>query len=1125
MTSPDGVSSVENFGMLDESRKNVAVMFADISGFTSLSEKLDPEEVREIINECFNYITSPVYELEGTIDKYIGDCVMILFGARYMHMDDAKRVVLCAMKMMDLISEFSTNMLSTKGVRLNLSVGINYGLVVTGSVGNYFDRDYTVMGDIVNTAQRLQMSAGEGVILASESVFTETKDKFEYSEPIEVKVKNKENPVKCYRPLRINSEYFFDREMSFIERQKEIAQLNSIFNEALNTGLKCAVVTGEAGLGKTRLLKEFVSKLGNDLKKVWVDCNTISQNRCYSLVSCILSGIMNINMQDSPNMKKHRLISFLDYILTDFSDEEIKHNYDFLGLLMGLERDKDFQSIFDSMSHDNIHRELLKQLALFFTSLCRKQRLLVTVDDAQWADSGSIQILNDLLPILGSLKAVFVFSSRFDLKTFLLQNSSFKTEVKLNPLSKAGVRNLACSLLDVHKVEDQLFDAILKFTKGNPLFIKELLSNIKRKGIYSIQKGQAVIEEDELEKIPENIQNLIRSNISTLDGKSLRILQAASVIGKEFSFSLVNHLLDNTITNEEIADIPVQMNLIELKSTHTSARIVDKTYEFTHEIEREVIYESILNKEKTLLHRKISEYLEAAYSKDIENYYTALCVHLIKAGLPRKAAGYYYQAAMKLKDGFNLGSALECFDRFLELNAAEPGDTTDERVFIAYREKGRVHFINANYEGALEQLYKALDHAVLPDDINGTKIQIAEVYKDMGKLEDTSRIFNGLEPGLREGDQNYGKWLQLKCNILRIKGDTGALVLAKKSEKMILKTGDYRSLSEIMKHAGMIYFTKGDIDNALSYMNKSYRYAERNKLLEIMAKVSGDLGIIYHSIGMISKALEFFNKSMDISKKLSYQRGVIAACINLGVLYLDKGLFLAARRLFIESLDIAREVGSRLYECVSLTNLGDISYETGEFDIAEKYYEDSLSIAKELEATVEEGVNYIGLVKLHLKFGRYQEAAGLLETALGIFKEADEMISLGDCHTFKGYIEQQNGRYEAAIAEYDNAVAIFGECRNEKKKLKAVRYKANMFLQRSMPLEALKQFDEAVSEADGLGSDYESAKCWFGKYKALFAAGLYEEAAVCLQKADAFISKVDGCRWFEIIKKHVDLMQ
>ncbi|NJD04680.1 MAG: guanylate cyclase, partial [Ruminiclostridium sp.] len=279
MASPDGLSSVENFGTLAESRKNVAVMFADVSGFTSLSERLDPEEVREIINECFNYITSPVYELEGTIDKYIGDCVMILFGARYSHTDDAKRAVMCAMKMMDLISEFSKSMLSSKGVTLNLSIGINYGLVVTGGVGNYFDRDYTVMGDIVNTAQRLQINAGEGAILVSESVFTETVDKFEYSESIEVKVKNKEKPIKCYNPLRINSEYFYENELPFIERQKEIGLLNSIFNEALNTGLKCATVTGEAGLGKTRLLKEFTSKFGNDLKKVWVECNTISQNK------------------------------------------------------------------------------------------------------------------------------------------------------------------------------------------------------------------------------------------------------------------------------------------------------------------------------------------------------------------------------------------------------------------------------------------------------------------------------------------------------------------------------------------------------------------------------------------------------------------------------------------------------------------------------------------------------------------------------------------------------------------------------------------------------------------------------------------------------------------------------
>ncbi|HBR03522.1 MAG TPA: guanylate cyclase, partial [Ruminiclostridium sp.] len=1111
---------VENFGILAESRKNVAVMFADISGFTALSEQLDPEEVREIINECFNYITSPVYELEGMIDKYIGDCIMILFGARYTHIDDAKRAVTCALKMMDLISEFSKNFLFARGITLNLSIGINYGLVVTGGVGNYFDRDYTVMGDIVNTAQRLQMSAGEGVILASESVFTETRDQFEYADPIEVKVKNKVNPIRCYQPLKINSNYFYDQELAFIERQKEIGVLNSIFNEALNTGLKCAIVTGEAGIGKTRLLKEFTLKLGNDIKKAWVNCNTISQNKSYSLIANLLAGIMSINALDSANTKKHRLISFLDYILVDYNDDEIKHTYDFLGLLMGLERDPDFQSIFASMNYESIYHELLKQLALFFKSLCKKQKLLVIADDAHWADSGSIQILNGLVPMLKDIKAVFIFSSRYDLKQLIPGSPDLKFRLKLRPLTRAGVKQLSCSLLNSQKIEDHFYDTILKITKGNPLFIKEMLSNLKRKGAYSVQSGQAVIRENELAAMPEKLQNLIRSNISALDEKSLTILQAAAVIGKEFSLSILNYLLDESVTNEELAGIPVQLNLISLKSTHTSAGRVDKIYEFTHEIEREVIYGSILNKEKISLHKKISEYLENTYAKDIENYYESLCVHLIKAGMPKKAAGYYFKAAMKQKDGFNLSSALECLNRFIKMMGSLPKTASDDRIFIAYREKGRIHYINANYNDALEQFYKALDYASMQDDRMNIKIQIAEVYKDMGELDKASAILNDLELDLHEGSLNYGKWVQLKCNVLRIKGDTAVLSLAKKSEKPILKTGDYRSLAETMKHAGMIYFSKGDIDNSLFYMNKSYKYAEKNKLLEIMAKVSGDIGIIYHSTGMISRAMDFFNKSMEISKKLSYQRGVLAASINLGILYLDKGLFSKAEKLFLESLAVAREIGSKLYECAILTNLGDISYETGDIELSKKNYLDSLSLAMDLNAPVEEGINYLGLARIHLKSVRFQEASRLLEKAFTIFEEADELVFIGDCCTYRGYVEQQTGRPEKAEGYYNKALEIFSECRNDNKKLKALRYKIRLLAQKGSLQEALELIEGAISDAGRLESDYESAKCWFEKYMVLKAMELRAPAYESLDQSALYISKVDDCTWSEIISQH-----
>lgn len=1114
LSGPEIHSSVENYGTLAESRKNVAVMFADVSGFTSLSERLDPEEVREIINECFNYITSPVYELEGTIDKYIGDCIMILFGARHSHTDDAKRAVLCAMKMQGLISEFSNNVLSSRGLKLSLSIGINYGLVVTGGVGNYFDRDYTVMGDIVNTAQRLQMSAGEGTILVSDSVFSETKDKFEYSSSKEVKVKNKENLVKCYSPLGINNEFFYEKELPFIERQKEISQLNSIYNDALNFGMKFIILTGETGIGKSRLIKEFSNKLGSDIKKVCVECNAISQNKSYSMIAGILSGIMNINSLDSHNMRKHRLISFLDYILDSYSDSEIKRNYDFLSLVMGLERDNEFQLVFESMNYESIRRELLKQLSLFFTNLYRKQKLVILVDDAQWADAGSLQIINDLVPMLKDIKSIVVFSSRYGLKSFL-QEEDVLTYIRLNTLTISAVRSLSCSLLNVESIETGFLDAIYGFTNGNPLYIKELLTNIKKKGIYRVKKGEAFIEEKELEMLPVSIQNLIISNLSVLDANCLKILQAAAAIGKEFSFSLLSHLLDKSVADEDISGIPVQLNFIDLKATHTSSHGIDRIYEFSHEIEREIIYDGILNKDKKTYHKKIGEYIETNYPEDLHNYYEILCLHFEKAGIAKKAAGYYYKTATKHKNIFNLNVSLDYYDKFLKL--AFNDAAFYEEIFNTHLEIGNIHLINANYEAALANFNKAMEYTKLQDNINYLMILVAEVYKDMGRTEEAINIVDDIGTRIRENSNIYGRWVQIKCNLLRIKGDNAALRLAKKYEKVILKSGDYRSLSETMKHAGMIYFNKGDIDNALSYMNKSFKYAEKNNLLEIMAKVSGDLGIIYHSTGLISKALEFFNKSMEISRKISYQRGIIAACINLGILYLDKGQFINAQKLFIESLLISREVGSRLYECVSLTNLGDISYETGEFDTSSKYYKDSSVIAREIKAPIEEGVNMLGSAKILIKLDKYTEASKLIDTAHKIFSEADELISIGDCHTFNGYIDQSKGSLETAEIFYNKALTIYIECRNDKKKLRILRYKADILMKKGLYNEAIDLYISAIQEADKLESDYELAKCWYGRYLALNAAGLVNEASESLKKAGSYIDKVDYCRWKDII--------
>lgn len=1114
LAGPDEQSSVENFGTLEEGRKNVAVIFADISGFTALSEKMDPEEVREIVNECFNYITGPVYELEGSIDKYIGDCVMVLFGARRVHADDAGRAVLCAIKMMELIEDYSRNILSQKGVALKLSVGINYGLVVTGGVGNYFDRDYTVMGDIVNIAQRLQYSAGKGNILVSESVHAETSDMIEYSEHRMVKARNREKPVKCYIPLRVLADRFAGWEENFLERQKEIGILNSLYNDAQNTGFRSANIIGEAGMGKTRLLREFVRKTGNSAKMVWADCSASLGNKSYSLLSGILMGIMNINPTDSGNIRQHRLISFLDFILSEYSDEEIKRNYDFLGLLMGLERDAEFQGVFEAMSYDNIKREILKQLSLFFINLCRKQKLLVIIDDSQWADAVSLQMLNELAPTINEARAVFLFSSRYDNKPL----GGNVVDIRLPSLTREAVATIACGILGCDGIEDGLLDAIVGITKGNPLYVRELTAGIKRKKAYKIIGGRVSLDRSEMENLPSSIQKLIASKVSELEDGGLRLLRAASVIGREFRLSLLNHILDNPADEAELSKLSAQAGIIALKNVHTSSKTVDRIYAFSHDIEREVIYDGILNREKKQLHKKTAEYIEAEYRKDIENYFELLGEHYIRAGIPARAADYYYRTALKLKGQYDLPDSLDYFAKFLQL-ADHDSSTADPRVSGSYMDIGHIYFINANYPAALENLEKARKLAALEDDINRIRLLTAEVYRDQGMHGEAMAVLNEMEQQMGEGNPMYGGWLQMKCNILRVQGDPSALGLARKSEKILLKAKDFRNLAETMKHAGMVYFSRGEIDSALTYMGKSLKYAERNNLLDIMAKVSGDIGVIYHSTGMVSKAMEFLNKSMGISRKLSYRRGVTAAGINLGILHLDKGMFEMAGKLFNEALDVCREVNSKLYECISMTNLGDVEYELGDFKRARRYFIESMELARSIDAPIEEGVNCIGLARVLIKNGERDEAERLLEKARSIFKETDETSYDADYFIYKGLLAQEAGDYKAALACYESAAVSADECSYSKKKLKAYRAKGNLLLLAGRTAEAGEIYVKAIALARELDSEYETAKCWYGRYKTQMSENRPSEAFSSLDTAVSYIRKVDKCRWSAKILK------
>jgi adenylate cyclase len=1111
-------SSVQNYDTLTENRKNVAVIFADVSGFTLLAEKLDPEEVRELINDCFSYITKPVYELEGTIDKYIGDCVMILFGAKYTHSDDVRRAVICALRMQELIRSFSEDRLSTRGFQLNLSIGINYGLVVTGSIGNYFDKDYTVMGDIVNTAQRLQSNAERGTVLVSESVHIETKDMVNYSKSMEIVAKNKENPIRCYIPYGLHAGYSMHNEVAFVGRDREMETLNSLYNSAINTGTRCVTVYGEAGIGKTRLLKEFISKTGSQVKKVWVDCSASSHRKAYFLLSHILMNVMNISPEDLPAARKHRLMSFVEYILNDMSEDDIQRNYDFLGLVLGFDRDHEFQNILNAMGFNDIRKELLKQLGVFFSSLCRRQRLIVVVDDVQWGDENSLNILNDLSTTLLDINMVLFLTGRYETEDIRNIRGSQQNMLKLEALGDKGTRSLLCRLLGCGKVDKSLLETVNRYTKGNPLFIREYASHMQRHGGCIIRQGIAYIENSVSDLLPGNIQSLILANLSSLDDDARTLLQVASVIGKEFSLSTAAALLDKDINLNESLKLPVQLNILSLKSVHTFSGEVERIFAFNHDIEREVIYNSILNRSKKEMHGKIGEYIEVRYMKDIENHYDVLCIHFARAGMEKKAAEYYYRSAVKYKGDFNLTASLEYYEKFLRVLEERGHAAADPRIVQAYRDIGHTYFITGSYDSALTYLAGAIEKASLTEDIYSAKIIMAGVYKEQGLYEEALQLLDEMEPRLQPEDTLFGKLLQMKCNILRIVGNTEALVLAKRSEKILLRTRDYHNLSETMNQAGILYFTRGEVENAVNYLTKALNYAQKVNNLAVMVRVSGNLGAIYHATGRISKARELFEKSIEISSKIFNRQGMISGNINLGILYMDKGTFNRAEELFHAALKISRETSSRLYECISLTNLGDVAYERGQGEKALEEYAQSLEIARELRLTVEEGVNYVGMARVRMSMGQYDEVPRLLQTAEEIFREAGEATYMSDCFRLQSVYAYSHGNIQGAMEYCDSAAATSEECKSDTKRLKAIRQKGSLLLETGRAEEAFRLIMESIRLAELLESEYEAAKGYYMLAQGYHKLFRQEEAERAMQKARDAAARIDGCRWKETIE-------
>lgn len=639
-------------------RKNVTILFSDISGFTQMSEKLDPEEVIDLINSCFNKLTEIIYSYEGTVDKYMGDCIIALFGAPVAHEDDPERAVKAAMEIMETLDELKKSL----SIPIDMHVGLNSGLVVAGSIGSDLRKQYTVIGDAVNTASRIQSAAQPGQILVGESVYRHTKDVFDFAEGGEITVKGKKKPIRVYTPLGIRPRLTrFGKARAkgltpFVGREDELTSLKNLFTKSAKGEGQAVGISGEAGVGKSRLLYEFIRDLDPDVLYLEGNCMPHGRVSPYQPFLGVIRHYLGLPEQVTEEEREaitKRLDGLKEYVPC-FED-----------LLSLPPSDPEYFQLSPPMRR----KKTFEGLIALFQQAAAAQPLVLALDDLQWLDETSQEVITSILDAIGSSRILLVLISRPEFQPPWQEHLSY-TSLPLSILPRTEGQHLAQALFDA-PVALELEEFILRRTEGNPFFVEELTRTlretqaVKRNGSYSL-----VVSPGKL-SVPETVQGVLAARMDRLDGETKNTLQVASVIGHEFDIPVLEKVLEvkgNKLKGQ--LDILTGTGFIQSPSQKGTA------YTFKHALTRDVAYETLLKASRRKLHRQVGDSTKEVLHRIIETQPEILAYHYTEAELLDQAIPYWQLGGEKAIQRSANVEAIAHLSKGIELLRALP-DTSE----------------------------------------------------------------------------------------------------------------------------------------------------------------------------------------------------------------------------------------------------------------------------------------------------------------------------------------------------------------------------------------------------------------------------------------------------------------
>jgi len=626
----------EEVGSISE-RRVVAVLFADIVDFTAMTEHLDPEQVTDAMNEIFAFLGAEVERVGGHVDKVVGDNLMALFGAPVAHEDDPLRAVRAALAMHAATDARQDQLKRSLGGTVRLRIGIHSGQVVWGSVGPPGHTQPTVMGDVVNLASRLQRAAPNGGVLISEPVARQVRGTFLCKPWEPIIVKGKSDPVAVYEVMGERKGTEPTDRPPFVDRQQDLEQLADLFARARRGRAQVVIVTGDPGIGKTRLVEEFIAQLPGDVSVLQTTCPPYGGQSVGPLSDLFrqfagLRGPVTLEEVEAKIPLGPRAAQAAIILSRLFALAETPAGH-------------------------AVSQETALLVAAEVIRLMLTQPTVVWIEDLQWADTGTREVLPVLVERLSETPLFLVGTLRSGEEPLTWGKRTSSTLLPLDPLSAKDAAAFVAGVLgeplprDVERV-------VLEKAAGNPFYLNEIVATLRGTGRLVLDdRGHWRAAGSVEDVLPDTVQATVLARLDRLPPDLRNLFQRASVVGTSFTQSLLAALASDSAIAEPLQRLE-DANLIRRHNPFAA----DPEYVFIHPLVREAAYTSLLTKHQVALHRKVAEAMERLHADQLDDLAKTIGTHYARGGAPQRALPYLIQAGEQAAHRYATRDAIELLE-------------------------------------------------------------------------------------------------------------------------------------------------------------------------------------------------------------------------------------------------------------------------------------------------------------------------------------------------------------------------------------------------------------------------------------------------------------------------------